>query len=101
MANLISYMQPSVQADDFKSIMKRLPLTADSLDSRGLYVYDDGFRLVVWFGRMLSPDIAMNLLGQDAAVELSKACAISIIFFVAPNLFQWNFGLSIRPKMSE
>jgi protein transport protein SEC24 len=55
-------------------------LTAESLDSRGLYVYDDGFRFVVWFGRMLSPDLAMNLLGQDAAAEFSKVCTVSILF---------------------
>lgn len=71
-------MQPSVQADEFKNIIKRLPLTAQSLDSRGLYVYDDGFCFIVWFGRMLSPDIAMNLLGQDAAAELSKVCTVTI-----------------------
>ncbi|KAI9389475.1 hypothetical protein POPTR_008G049700v4 [Populus trichocarpa] len=65
-------LKPSAQTDEFKNIMKRLPLTAESLDSRGLYVYDDGFRFVVWFGRMLSPDLAMNLLGQDAAAEFSK-----------------------------
>ncbi|KAF3589387.1 hypothetical protein F2Q69_00032249 [Brassica cretica] len=38
----------------------------------GLYIYDDGFRLVLWFGRMLSPDIAKNLLGSDFAAELSR-----------------------------
>ncbi|KAL9365414.1 hypothetical protein Peur_043287 [Populus x canadensis] len=65
-------LKPSAQTDEFKNIMKRLPLTAESLDSRGLYVYDDGFRFVVWFGRMLSPDLAMTLLGQDAAAEFSK-----------------------------
>ncbi|KAJ6900468.1 protein transport protein Sec24-like [Populus alba x Populus x berolinensis] len=65
-------LKPSAQADEFKNIMKRLPLTAESVDPRGLYVYDDGFRFVVWFGRMFSPDVAMNLLGQDAAVEFSK-----------------------------
>lgn len=52
--------------------MKRLPLVAESLDSRGLYLYDDGFRFVIWFGRMLSPDVAKNLLGADFAAELSK-----------------------------
>jgi len=76
----IALMQPSAQTDEFKNIMKRLPLTAESLDSRGLYVYDDGFRFVVWFGRMLSPDLAMNLLGQDAAAEFSKVCTVSILF---------------------
>ncbi|KAL9402553.1 hypothetical protein Peur_006402 [Populus x canadensis] len=65
-------LKPSAQTDEFKNIMKRLPLTASSLDSRGLYVYDDGLRFVVWFGRMLSPDLAVNLLGQDAAAEFSK-----------------------------
>lgn len=66
-------MQPLSKADEFKNIM-RLPLTMESLDSRGLYIYDDGFRFVLWFGRMLSPDIAMSLLGPDAAAELSKVC---------------------------
>lgn len=61
-------LKPTAQADE----LKRLPLVAESLDSRGLYIYDDGFRFVIWFGRMLSPEIAMNLLGQDFAADLSK-----------------------------
>ncbi|MBA0580374.1 hypothetical protein Gorai_022594 [Gossypium raimondii] len=65
-------LKPSAQTDDFKNIVKRLPLVAESLDSRGLYVYDDSFRFVIWFGRMLSPDIARNLLGPDFASELSR-----------------------------
>lgn len=65
-------LKTSIQADDFKNICKRLPLSAESLDSRGLYVYDDGFRFVIWFGRMLSPDIAMNLLGEDFATDFSR-----------------------------
>ncbi|MBA0833154.1 hypothetical protein Goarm_017490 [Gossypium armourianum] len=65
-------LKPSAQTDDFKNIMKRLPLVAESLDSRGLYLYDDGFRFVLWFGRMLSPDVAKKLLGADFAAELSK-----------------------------
>ncbi|MBA0606735.1 hypothetical protein Godav_019157 [Gossypium davidsonii] len=65
-------LKPSAQTDDFKNIVKRLPLVAESLDSRGLYIYDDGFRFVIWFGRMLSPDIARNLLGPDFAAELSR-----------------------------
>ncbi|KAK8313186.1 hypothetical protein V6Z11_D01G092800 [Gossypium hirsutum] len=65
-------LKPSAQTDDFKNIVKRLPLVAESLDSRGLYVYDDGFRFVIWFGRMLSPDIARNLLGPDFAAEFSR-----------------------------
>ncbi|KAG5514507.1 hypothetical protein RHGRI_035800 [Rhododendron griersonianum] len=80
--NLLQLLYPNlVRIDEFlvKAYSKtnefkvsRLPLTAESLDSRGLYIYNDGFRFVIWFGRMLSPDIAMNLLGQDFATDLSK-----------------------------
>ncbi|KAI4349870.1 hypothetical protein L6164_010416 [Bauhinia variegata] len=65
-------LKPFAQADDFKNIERRLPLAGESLDSRGLYLYDDGFRFILWFGRVLSPDIAMNLLGPDFAAESSK-----------------------------
>ncbi|KAH1121201.1 hypothetical protein J1N35_004361 [Gossypium stocksii] len=65
-------LKPSAQTDDFKNTMNRLPLVAESLDLRGLYIYDDGFYFVIWFGRMLSPDIAGNLLRPDFAAELSR-----------------------------
>ncbi|KAM4097439.1 hypothetical protein ACJW30_07G000200 [Castanea mollissima] len=65
-------LKASAQVDDFKSLEKRLPLAAENLDSRGLYLYDDGLRFNIWFGRALSPDVAMNLLGADFAAELSK-----------------------------
>ncbi|KAE8667838.1 hypothetical protein F3Y22_tig00112368pilonHSYRG00011 [Hibiscus syriacus] len=65
-------LKPSAQSGDFENNMKGLPSVAESLDSGGLYLYDDGFRFVIWFGRMLSPDIARNLLGADFAAELSK-----------------------------
>ncbi|XP_030547212.2 protein transport protein Sec24-like At3g07100 isoform X1 [Rhodamnia argentea] len=58
--------------DELKNTIKRLPLTAESLDSRGLYLFNDGFRLIIWFGRMLSPDLSMNLLGKDFAADLSR-----------------------------
>ncbi|XP_052169871.1 protein transport protein Sec24-like At3g07100 [Diospyros lotus] len=58
------------KADQFN--ISRLPLTAESLDSKGLYIYDDGFRFIIWFGRMLSPDIVMNLLGEDCAADFSR-----------------------------
>ncbi|KAL4572013.1 hypothetical protein LXL04_018781 [Taraxacum kok-saghyz] len=57
---------------EFEKICTRLPLAADSLDSRGIYIYDDGFRLVVWFGQMLSPDISRNLVGEDFATDFSR-----------------------------
>ncbi|OWM81350.1 hypothetical protein CDL15_Pgr007388 [Punica granatum] len=66
-------LKPSASAQDAESTMKaRLPLTMDSLDSRGLYLFDDGFRFILWFGRMLSPEISQNLLGHDFAADLSR-----------------------------
>ncbi|KAI3449692.1 hypothetical protein Pfo_006357 [Paulownia fortunei] len=61
----------SSQTEEF-DITKRLPLTAESLDTRGLYIFDDGFRFVIWFGRSISPDISRNLLGEDFATDYSK-----------------------------
>ncbi|KAK4745782.1 hypothetical protein SAY87_012094 [Trapa incisa] len=68
-------VKPSTSSNDaeVESIMKnRLPLTMDSLDSRGLYLFDDGFRFILWFGRMLSPEVSKNLLGQDFAADLLR-----------------------------
>ncbi|CAN8269955.1 unnamed protein product [Cochlearia groenlandica] len=65
-------LKPSGGHDDLKDALRRLPLAAESLDSRGLYLYDDGFRLVLWFGQMLSPEISKNLVGGDFAAELSR-----------------------------
>ncbi|XP_043691777.1 protein transport protein Sec24-like At3g07100 [Telopea speciosissima] len=64
----------STKADDFKNFSKSLPLSTESLDQRGLYIYDDGFRFILWFGRMLSSAISFNLLGVDLSVlpDLSK-----------------------------
>ncbi|PSS14591.1 Protein transport protein Sec24-like [Actinidia chinensis var. chinensis] len=62
--------QASSKLDEFN--ISRLPVTAESLDSRGLYIYDDGLRFVIWFGKMLPPDIAMSLLGEDFATDFSR-----------------------------
>ncbi|KAI3668111.1 hypothetical protein L6452_43186 [Arctium lappa] len=64
--------------DDFDRVCKRLPLVAESLDSRGIYIFDDGFRFVVWFGRMLSPDLARNLVEEHSATDFSKSQANSL-----------------------
>lgn len=60
---------------DLKDVERRLPLTAESLDPRGLYVFDDGFRFVIWSGRMLSPDIArsLNIASDLSEVKLSES----------------------------
>ncbi|KAI3742630.1 hypothetical protein L1987_60319 [Smallanthus sonchifolius] len=60
--------------DEFGRVCKRMPLVAESLDSRGIYILDDGFRFVVWFGRMLSPDLARNLVEEDSATDFSRVC---------------------------
>ncbi|GFP97984.1 protein transport protein sec24-like at3g07100 [Phtheirospermum japonicum] len=77
--NLLKLLYPNlVRLDDCLlkneafDVSKRLPLTAESLDTRGLYIFDDGFRFVIWFGRSVSPDIARNLLGEDFAADYSK-----------------------------
>ncbi|KAL9265088.1 transport protein SEC24 A-like protein [Drosera capensis] len=57
---------------DLKEIGGRLPLTIDSLDSRGLYVYDDGFRFVIWIGKMVSPDISRSF-NVEFTADPSKA----------------------------
>ncbi|KAI3460913.1 hypothetical protein Pfo_017576 [Paulownia fortunei] len=67
-----SLVKISPQTDESEIIKKRLPLTAESLDTRGLYIFDDGFRFVIWFGRSVSPDIGRNLLGEDFIGDYSK-----------------------------
>ncbi|XP_055806661.1 protein transport protein SEC24 A isoform X2 [Solanum dulcamara] len=58
--------------EESKDLLKEVPLTAESLDPQGLYLYDDGFRFVIWFGRMLSPNMIQNLLGENFAADFSK-----------------------------
>lgn len=82
--SLLKLLYPSlIRADEFllkasfdlKDVERRLPLTAESLDPRGLYVFDDGFRFVIWSGRMLSPDIArsLNIASDLSEVKLSES----------------------------
>ncbi|ERN19877.1 protein transport protein Sec24-like At3g07100 [Amborella trichopoda] len=61
-------------ADASGEVSKLLPLSAESLDPSGLYIYDDGFRFVIWFGKVLSADIVNKLLGPEisAFADLSK-----------------------------
>ncbi|MFS7941472.1 putative Zinc finger, Sec23/Sec24-type, sec23/Sec24, trunk domain, sec23/Sec24, helical [Helianthus anomalus] len=69
-------VKSSMQSDDFEKLCRRLPLAAQSLDSRGIYIYDDGFRLVVWFGQMVSPDISRNLVGEDFGADFSRVSLV-------------------------
>ena len=72
-------LQALPKTDELKNICKALPLTAESLDAGGLYIFDDGFRFVIWFGKMLSPTIAMNLLGDDFTTDYSRVCFVYYI----------------------
>ncbi|KAJ1425543.1 Zinc finger, Sec23/Sec24-type [Sesbania bispinosa] len=90
--SLIRLDEHLLKADDLKSINRRLPLTGESLDSRGLYIYDDGFRFIIWFGRVISPDIAKNLLGTDFAAELSKGAIKA-----RAKLFIYSFSQGSQP----
>nr|GMD61679.1 protein transport protein Sec24-like At3g07100 [Ipomoea batatas] len=67
-------LKTSPSADESGNMLRRLPLTIGSLEDRGLYIYDDGFRFVIWFGRMLSPDIIKTLMGDDFTADFSKVC---------------------------
>lgn len=61
-------------SDDFEESTKPLALTAQSLDQRGLYIYDDGFSFIIWFGSMLPSELTNNILGDLSGIpDLSKA----------------------------
>uniref|UniRef100_A0A0C9RQX6 TSA: Wollemia nobilis Ref_Wollemi_Transcript_911_3688 transcribed RNA sequence n=1 Tax=Wollemia nobilis TaxID=56998 RepID=A0A0C9RQX6_9CONI len=60
--------------DENKHLLQPLALSADKLDPRGAFLYDDGFRFVLWLGKVLSADFVANMLGVEAAStpDLSK-----------------------------
>lgn len=68
------YFQTPTLDGEFNRVCTRLPLVAESLDSRGIYIFDDGFRFVVWFGRMLPPGLAKNLVEEDSTTDFSRVC---------------------------
>jgi len=64
--------------DDAKASIQRLVLSAERLDPRGAFLYDDGFRFVLWLGKVLPAEFVKNLLGVEAAnsPDLSKVPVI-------------------------
>eukprot|EP01018_Ginkgo_biloba_P004601 Gb_11357 [translate_table: standard] len=64
--------------DDIKHLLQLLPLTAESLDPRGAFLYDDGFRFVLWLGKVLPSNFVTSFLGVEAAnsSDLSKVTVI-------------------------
>ncbi|KAK9683569.1 hypothetical protein RND81_10G150400 [Saponaria officinalis] len=79
---LLKASSPAVDFKNAEKNMAHLPLTAESLDPRGLYIFDDGFRFVVWIGRMLSPEVARSL-NVDYSSDLSQV-----------NLYESEHGMS-------
>lgn len=74
--------------------MKGIPLTKESLDPQGLYLYDDGFRFIIWFGRMLSPDMIKHLLGEHFAADYSKVSFLDHHIFSTTILNRLHLVLS-------
>ncbi|XP_074285606.1 protein transport protein SEC24 A-like [Silene latifolia] len=68
---LLKVSSPAIDFKDVEKSLPWLPLTADSLDPRGLYIFDDGFRFVIWIGRMLPPDVVRSL-NVDYSSDLSQ-----------------------------
>lgn len=69
---------PVMGVDDTKGSLQRLVLSAERLDPRGAFLYDDGFRFVIWLGKVLPTEFIKNLLGVEAAnsPDLSKVPVI-------------------------
>ncbi|KAI3838054.1 hypothetical protein MKW98_009005 [Papaver atlanticum] len=67
-------LKASANSDGSRNHFKMLPLSVESLDPSGLYIYDDGFRFVIWFGSRLSSDLVTKLVGVDFSTltDLSK-----------------------------
>lgn len=55
-------------------LMTQVPLTIQCLDTRGLYLLNNGLSFIVWLGRMLPPDLITGILGANLAnfPDLSK-----------------------------
>ncbi|XP_020586666.1 protein transport protein Sec24-like At3g07100 [Phalaenopsis equestris] len=72
--SLIRIDEIIIKAADSEDSLKQLPLSVGSLDSRGLYICDDGFNFVFWLGQMLLADIVNKILGVDSSMfpDLSK-----------------------------
>ncbi|KAG6426907.1 hypothetical protein SASPL_111146 [Salvia splendens] len=86
-------VKSSPQTDESGIIKTRVPLAVKSLDARGLYIFDDGFRFVIWFGGSISPDIGRKLLGEDFSGDYSKVASF-LPFMVS--LSQRDNDMSIK-----
>ncbi|KAJ7531587.1 hypothetical protein O6H91_14G050000 [Diphasiastrum complanatum] len=85
-SRLLKFLYPSlIRIDEFLSQGKSgasflsgekpsLPLSSEKLDPRGAFLFYDGFRFILWLGRVLPVDFVVQLLGKEAAEnsDLSK-----------------------------
>ncbi|KAI5065089.1 hypothetical protein GOP47_0019784 [Adiantum capillus-veneris] len=62
---------------DVKAVQP-LPLTAEKLDSRGAFLFNDGLQLIVWVGSVMPVEFSVQLLGIEAVQsgDLSKAAVV-------------------------
>ncbi|GLJ20808.1 hypothetical protein SUGI_0379320 [Cryptomeria japonica] len=69
LVRLDEYLQkgPIKDGADIKDLLQPMASSADKLDPRGAFLHDDGFRFVLWLGKVLSVDFVLSLLGVEAA----------------------------------
>ena len=96
----IWYLQASPTIQEFPGSCHRLPLSAWNLDTRGIYIYDDGFKFVVLFGMIVLPELAVNLLEKGFTTGFSKVC-FSVCFRNAlhPCVVVLEFNRSMQVKV--
>ena len=58
-----------------------LPLTAQRLDSHGVFLINDGLQFIIWLGSAVPPEFVAQLLGMEAA----KTADLSNVRFNFPN----------------
>lgn len=94
---LTLFFSPLQNQQEIQEPSKQLPLTAQSLDPKGIYILDDGFNFIIWLGRMLSSDLVNNILGVEFACfpDLSR---VSFLPWALIVLFNWSrqiyFGMN-------
>ncbi|KAJ3670278.1 hypothetical protein LUZ60_010602 [Juncus effusus] len=62
------------QKENIEEEITRLPLTVQCLDTRGIYLLNNGMNFVIWLGRMVPPDLINSIFGPNLAnfPDLSK-----------------------------
>ncbi|KAJ3703215.1 hypothetical protein LUZ61_006920 [Rhynchospora tenuis] len=62
------------EKENIDELLMQVPLTVQCLDSRGLYLLNNGLSFILWLGRMISPDLINVILGGNLAnfPDLSK-----------------------------